>query len=54
MEFRRGIPTYKGENGQRLGLLCETKEQCVTDDNGVRLSDKLLSSTTQARRLAAF
>lgn len=39
--YARGIPTYKGENGQRIGLLCETKEQCITDDDGVRLSDKL-------------
>ena len=40
-EYRRGIPTYKGENGQTVGLLCETKEQCITDDDGVMLRDKL-------------
>ena len=40
-EYRRGIPTYKGENGQTVGMLCETKEQCITDDDGVRLPDKL-------------
>lgn len=40
-EYRRGIPTYKGENGQTVGLLCETKEQCITDDDGVALADKL-------------
>ena len=47
MEFTRGIPTYKGENGQTVGLLCETKEQCVTDDEGVRLSEKLASMQQQ-------
>lgn len=47
MEFTRGIPTYKGENGQTVGLLCETKEQCVTDDDGVRLSEKLASMQQQ-------
>lgn len=45
--YARGIPTYKGENGQTIGLLCETKEQCVTDDDGVRLSDKLASMQQQ-------
>jgi len=40
-EYRRGIPTYKGENGQTVGMLCETKEQCITDDDGVSLPDKL-------------
>jgi len=45
--YARGIPTYKGENGQTIGLLCETKEQCITDDNGVRLSDKLQSMQEQ-------
>jgi antitoxin component YwqK of YwqJK toxin-antitoxin module len=45
--YARGIPTYKGENGQTIGLLCETKEQCITDDNGVRLSDKLQSMQNQ-------
>lgn len=45
--YARGIPTYKGENGQTIGLLCETKEQCITDDNGVRLSDKLQSMQKQ-------
>lgn len=45
--YARGIPTYKGENGQTIGLLCETKEQCITDDDGVRLSDKLLSMQQQ-------
>lgn len=45
--YARGIPTYKGENGQRIGLLCETKEVCITDDDGVRLSDKLQSMQQQ-------
>ena len=45
--YARGIPTYKGENGQTIGLLCETKEQCITDDDGVRLSDKLASMQEQ-------
>jgi len=45
--YARGIPTYKGENGQTIGLLCETKEICITDDDGVRLSDKLANMQHQ-------
>lgn len=45
--YARGIPTYKGENGQTIGLLCETKEICITDDDGVRLSDKLANMQQQ-------
>lgn len=40
-KYTRGIPTYKGKDGLTYGHLVETKESCITDDNGVSLSDKL-------------
>lgn len=39
--FKRGIPTYKDKDNNEFGLLCETKEVCVTDDDGVSLEHKL-------------
>ena len=39
-EYRRGIPTHQ-DRGKTIGMLCETKEQCITDDDGVSLPDKL-------------
>ena len=39
--YTRGIPTYKGKDGKTYGHLVETKESCITDDNGVSLTDKL-------------
>ena len=39
--YTRGIPTYKGKDGKTYGHLVETKENCITDDNGVSLTDKL-------------
>lgn len=39
-EYRRGIPTHQ-DKGKTIGMLCETKEQCITDDDGVTLPDKL-------------
>ncbi|MBR6538114.1 MAG: hypothetical protein IKT67_13035 [Lachnospiraceae bacterium] len=40
-EFKRGVPTYKDKNDNEYGLLCETKEVCVTDNDGVSLEYKL-------------
>ena len=40
-EFKRGVPTYKDNNDNEYGLLCETKEVCVTDNDGVSLEYKL-------------
>jgi len=40
-KYTRGIPTYKGKDGLTYGHLVETKESCITDDNGVSLTDKL-------------
>lgn len=40
-EFKRGVPTYKDKNDNEFGLLCETKEVCVTDNDGVSLEYKL-------------
>lgn len=42
MEYKRGIPAYKDADGNTFGLLAETKEACVTDDTGEKLSDKLV------------
>ena len=39
-EYRRGIPTHQ-DRGKTIGMLCETKERCITDDDGVVLTDKL-------------
>lgn len=39
-EYRRGIPTHQ-DKGKTIGMLCETKECCITDDEGVVLTDKL-------------
>lgn len=40
-EFKRGVPTYKDKDNNEYGLLCETKEVCVTDNDGVSLEYKL-------------
>lgn len=40
-EFKRGVPTYKDKDDNEFGLLCETKEVCVTDNDGVSLEYKL-------------
>lgn len=40
-KYERGIPTYKDDEGNEIGLICETKEKCITDDNGVSLESKL-------------
>ena len=39
--YVRGIPTYEDLNGKTYGMLCETKEKCITDDTGVALDFKL-------------
>ena len=39
--YKRGIPTYTTESGETYGMLCETKEKCITDDEGVSLETKL-------------
>jgi len=42
VEYKRGIPAYKDADGNTFGLLAETKEECITDDTGEKLSDKLV------------
>ena len=39
--YVRGVPTYADLNGKTYGMLCETKEKCITDDTGVALDFKL-------------
>lgn len=39
--YVRGVPTYEDEAGNEYGMLCETKEKCITDDAGVSLDVKL-------------
>lgn len=39
--YVRGVPTYADLNGKTYGMLCETKEKCITDDSGVALDFKL-------------
>lgn len=39
--YVRGVPTYEDLNGNTYGMLCETKEKCITDDSGVALDFKL-------------
>lgn len=39
--YVRGVPTYESLNGKTYGMLCETKEKCITDDTGVALDFKL-------------
>lgn len=39
--YTRGIPTYKGTDGKTYGHLVETKENCISDDDGVTLANKL-------------
>lgn len=39
--YARGIPTYTELNGNTIGMLCETKEKCISDDSGVTLDYKL-------------
>lgn len=41
MEYKRGIPAYTDAEGNTYGLLVETKESCITDDDGKNLKDKL-------------
>ena len=46
-EYQRGIPEYTDKTGKRFGLLCETKEDCIVDEAGVRLDQKLASMQQQ-------
>jgi len=39
--YTRGIPTYTTTEGDTYGMLCETKEKCITDDDGISLESKL-------------
>lgn len=39
--FKRGIPEFEDESGNRYGMLCETKEDCITDEEGINLTNKL-------------
>lgn len=40
-EYKRGVLGMKNPDGTSFGFLPETKEECITDDEGVVLSDKL-------------
>lgn len=39
--YKRGVPTYTDANGDKYGMFCETKEACVSDDEGITLEQKL-------------
>ena len=48
-----GIPTYTDPDGKRYGMLCETKEKCISDDSGVTLDTKLVEMQRQISEAAA-
>lgn len=51
--YARGIPTYTDPDGKRYGMLCETKEKCISDDSGVTLDTKLEEMQRQISEAAA-
>ncbi len=51
--YARGIPTYTDPDGKRYGMLCETKEKCISDDSGVTLDTKLEEMQRQINEAAA-
>ena len=52
-EFKRGVPTYKDKDDNEYGLLCETKEVCVTDNEGVSLEYKIQNLLSEISRLSS-
>lgn len=52
-EFKRGVPTYKDKDDNEFGLLCETKEVCVTDNDGVSLEYKIQNLLSEINRLTS-
>lgn len=51
--YVRGIPTYKDAEGNEKGMLCETKEKCITDESGIPLNRKLEDMQAQINETAA-
>ena len=41
-EYKRGVLGMKNPDGTSFGFLPETKESCITDDNGISLTDKIV------------
>lgn len=50
--YKRGVPTYTDANGDKYGMFCETKEACVSDNEGITLEQKLAAINSRLDGMA--